>query len=92
MRHRERRCLCQAFEQDRRDHTRQEADIVLIRTNEIDLYPPNNAIGTAVAATDSRNVDTVITGGRVRKLRGKIIGLEWETFLRMVDESGSYLF
>jgi 5-methylthioadenosine/S-adenosylhomocysteine deaminase len=45
-----------------------------------------------VAAADSRNVDTVIIGGRVRKFRGKIIGLEWEKFRRMVDESRSYLF
>jgi 5-methylthioadenosine/S-adenosylhomocysteine deaminase len=69
-----------------------EADIVLIRTNEINLYPSNNAIGTVVSAADSRNVDTVIIGGRVRKFRGKIIGLEWEKFRRMVDDSRSYLF
>jgi len=69
-----------------------EADIVLIRTNEINLYPSNNAIGTIVAAADSRNVDTVIVGGRVRKFRGKIIGLDWERFRRMVDDSRGYLF
>jgi cytosine/adenosine deaminase-related metal-dependent hydrolase len=69
-----------------------EADIVLIRTNEINLYPSNNAIGTVVSAADSRNVDTVIIGGRVRKFRGNIIGLEWERFRRLVDDSRSYLF
>jgi 5-methylthioadenosine/S-adenosylhomocysteine deaminase len=69
-----------------------EADIVLIRTNEINLYPSNNAIGTVVAAADSRNVDTVIIGGRVRKFRGKIVGFEWERFRRMVDDSRAYLF
>jgi 5-methylthioadenosine/S-adenosylhomocysteine deaminase len=69
-----------------------EADIVLIRTNEINLYPSNNAIGTVVAAADSRNVDTVIIGGRLRKFRGRIIGLEWEKFRRMVDDSRAYLF
>jgi 5-methylthioadenosine/S-adenosylhomocysteine deaminase len=69
-----------------------EADIVLIRTNEINLYPSNNAIGTVVAAADSRNVDTVIIGGRVRKFRGKMLGLEWEKFRRMVDDSRAHLF
>jgi cytosine/adenosine deaminase-related metal-dependent hydrolase len=69
-----------------------EADIVLIRTNEINLYPSNNAIGTVVSAADSRNVDTVIIGGRVRKFRGKIVGFAWEGFRRMVDESRAYLF
>jgi 5-methylthioadenosine/S-adenosylhomocysteine deaminase len=69
-----------------------EADTVLIRTNEINLYPSNNAIGTVVAAADSRNVDTVIIGGRLRKFRGKVIGFEWEPFRRVVDESRAYLF
>jgi cytosine/adenosine deaminase-related metal-dependent hydrolase len=69
-----------------------EADIVLIRTNEINLYPSNNAIGTVVAAADSRNVDTVIIGGRLRKFRGRVIGLDWEKVRRMVDDSRAYLF
>jgi cytosine/adenosine deaminase-related metal-dependent hydrolase len=69
-----------------------EADIVLIRTNEINLYPSNNAIGTVVAAADSRNVDTVIIGGRLRKFRGRLLGLDWEPFRRRVDESLTYLF
>jgi len=69
-----------------------EADIVLIRTDEINLYPSNNAIGTVVAAADSRNVDTVIIGGRLRKFGGQIIGLEWENVRRMVDESRAWLF
>jgi 5-methylthioadenosine/S-adenosylhomocysteine deaminase len=69
-----------------------EADIVLIRTDEINLYPSNNAIGTVVAAADSRNVDTVIIGGQVRKFQGRIVGLAWERFRGMVDESRAYLF
>ena len=51
-----------------------EADIVIIRTDDINLYPSNHAIGTVVAAADTRNVDTVIIGGRVRKLRGRMVG------------------
>jgi cytosine/adenosine deaminase-related metal-dependent hydrolase len=37
-----------------------EADIVMIRTDDINLYPSNHAVGTVVLAADSRNVDTVI--------------------------------
>jgi 5-methylthioadenosine/S-adenosylhomocysteine deaminase len=69
-----------------------EADIVLIRTDTINLYPSNNAIGSVVAAADSRNVDTVIIAGRVAKLGGDIIGLDWARFRRLVDESRGYLF
>jgi 5-methylthioadenosine/S-adenosylhomocysteine deaminase len=69
-----------------------EADIVIIRTDDINLYPSNNAIGTVVAAADSRNVDTVIIGGTIRKLRGKLVGVNMAKFRQQVDESRSYLF
>lgn len=69
-----------------------EADIVLIRTNDINLYPSNHAIGSVVAAADSRNVDTVIIAGKVRKLRGQMVGVNMDKFRQMGDESRNYLF
>jgi cytosine/adenosine deaminase-related metal-dependent hydrolase len=69
-----------------------EADIVMIRTDDINLYPSNHAIGTVVLAADTRNIDTVIIGGRVRKLRGKMTGVNMEKFRQMADESRNYLF
>jgi 5-methylthioadenosine/S-adenosylhomocysteine deaminase len=69
-----------------------EADIVMIRTDAINLYPANNAIGTVVAAADRSNIDTVIIGGQIRKFRGQLVGLKMEKFKRLVDESRGYLF
>lgn len=69
-----------------------EADIVLIRTDDLNVFPSNHAIGTVVQAADSRNVDTVIVGGKVRKLRGRIVGVNMENFRQMADESRNYLF
>jgi cytosine/adenosine deaminase-related metal-dependent hydrolase len=69
-----------------------EADIVLIRSDDINLYPSNNALGTVVQAAERSNVDTVIIGGRVRKRGGQIIGLDMNRLKRMVDESRRYLF
>ncbi len=69
-----------------------EADIVMIRTDSVNLYPPNNAIGTVVAAADSSNVDTVIIGGVIRKLKGKLVGVNMAKFRQQVDESRGYLF
>jgi cytosine/adenosine deaminase-related metal-dependent hydrolase len=69
-----------------------EADIVMIRTDDINLYPSNNAIGTVVAAADIRNVDTVIIGGAIRKFRGKLTGVNMTKFRQQVDESRQYLF
>ncbi|HEV8394593.1 MAG TPA: amidohydrolase family protein [Vicinamibacterales bacterium] len=69
-----------------------EADVVMIRTDDINLYPSNHAIGTVVLAADTRNVDTVIIGGRIRKLRGRMPGVNMEKFREMADESRNYLF
>jgi 5-methylthioadenosine/S-adenosylhomocysteine deaminase len=69
-----------------------EADIVMIRTDDINLYPSNHAIGSVVLAADTRNVDTVIIGGRIRKLRGRMPGVNMDRFRQMADESRNYLF
>src|SRR5262249_179166 len=69
-----------------------EPDIVIIPSDELNLSPSNNALGTVVQAADRSNVDTVIIGGRIRKLRGKIVGLDLERLKRMVEESRRYLF
>ncbi len=69
-----------------------EADIVMIRTDEINLYPSNSAIGTVVAAADRSNIDTVIIGGVVRKHRGKMLGVNMAKFRKMADDSRHYLF
>src|SRR5438876_8342182 len=69
-----------------------EADIVMIRTDDINVYPSNHAIGTVVAAADVRNIDTVIIGGKIRKLRGKLAGVNMDRFRQMADESRAYPF
>jgi 5-methylthioadenosine/S-adenosylhomocysteine deaminase len=69
-----------------------EADIVMIRADEMNVYPLNNAVGTVVQAADVRNVDTVIIGGAIRKRRGALVGVNMPRFRQLVDESRSYLF
>lgn len=69
-----------------------EADIVMIRTDDVNLYPSNNAVGTVVAAADVKNVDTVIIGGVIRKAAGKLIGVNWPKLKQQIDESRNYLF
>lgn len=69
-----------------------EADILMIRADDINLYPSNNALGTVVQAADRSNVDTVIIGGRIRKQGGRIIGHDMEKLKRQVEESRRYLF
>src|SRR5580698_4540886 len=69
-----------------------EADLLVIRTDDINLYPSNNAIGTVVQAAERSNIDTVIVGGRVRKYRGRVVGLDMVSLKTMIDESRDHLF
>jgi 5-methylthioadenosine/S-adenosylhomocysteine deaminase len=69
-----------------------EADLLVIRADDINLYPSNNAIGTVVQAAERSNVDTVIIGGRIRKYAGKVVGLDMGRLKSMVAESRDHLF
>ena len=64
-----------------------EADLVLIRADEINNMPLNNAIATVVSGSDSRNIDTVIIGGKLKKFRGKLLGVDMEKIRRLVHQS-----
>jgi hypothetical protein len=39
-----------------------------------------------------RQIDTVIIGGKVRKRRGRMTGVNLEKFRQLADESRQYLF
>ncbi|WP_231941443.1 amidohydrolase family protein [Burkholderia sp. PAMC 28687] len=69
-----------------------KADIVLIRADDLNLYPSNNAIGTIVHAAERSNVDTVIVGGRVRKSGGKLLGLDFPALKQATEASRAHLF
>jgi 5-methylthioadenosine/S-adenosylhomocysteine deaminase len=45
-----------------------------------------------VQAADRSNVDTVIIGGRVRKYRGKVVGLDMKRLKEMIDGTRRHLF
>jgi 5-methylthioadenosine/S-adenosylhomocysteine deaminase len=68
-----------------------QADIVAIRAEEINNLPLNNAIGTIVQGTDTRNVDTVFIGGKLRKWRGELVGADIARVRRLAYESRDYL-
>ena len=68
-----------------------EADIVLIRGNDITNGPLNNAIGTIVIGATPDSVDTVIIAGKVRKSKGKLVGVDEAAVMRALRASRDYL-
>ncbi|MGY2440187.1 amidohydrolase family protein [Pseudomonas sp. SDO52101_S400] len=69
-----------------------QADLILINTQDINLYPSGNAFGTVVHAAERSNIDTVIIGGRVVKQGGKVLGVNNEQLRAAIDESRKHLF
>lgn len=69
-----------------------QADLLLIRTGDLNVYPVNNAIGTVVHAAERSNIDTVIIGGRVRKRGGVVLGVDQAKLRAAIDESCGHLF
>jgi 5-methylthioadenosine/S-adenosylhomocysteine deaminase len=68
-----------------------QADIIMLRTNGVAVFPVSNAIGTIVQAVERSDVDTVMVAGRLRKRSGKLIGVDIEKLSAEVIASRDYL-
>jgi len=64
-----------------------QADIVLFRTDRINVTPLNDPITAVVAGMDTGNVDTVIIAGRVMKRGGVLLHVDWPAVMRMADDA-----
>jgi cytosine/adenosine deaminase-related metal-dependent hydrolase len=67
------------------------ADLVCIRAEDINNMPVNNAVGTIVLATESRNIDMVFVAGRPRKWQGRLVGQDIDALRTMVRDSRDYI-
>jgi len=68
-----------------------QADIIMVRTNGIAVFPVTNAIGTIVQAVERSDVDTVMVAGQVRKLAGMLLNVDLPKLAADVDASRDYL-
>jgi cytosine/adenosine deaminase-related metal-dependent hydrolase len=68
-----------------------EADIILLRMDQINVMPVNNAYGAVVLGMDTSNVDTVFIGGVLKKSQGKLVGVDLSRVSRLVHGSRDYL-
>ncbi|MET4084193.1 5-methylthioadenosine/S-adenosylhomocysteine deaminase [Pedobacter sp. UYP30] len=68
------------------------ADLILIKTDSLNLFPSNSAIGTVVHAADRSNVDLVMIAGKILKSDGKLVGFDISKIQKEITESLAYLF
>jgi 5-methylthioadenosine/S-adenosylhomocysteine deaminase len=64
-----------------------EADIILLRTDLLNVMPMNNAVGAVVTSMGPQNVDTVLIAGKVMKRNGQLVGVDWDRIARLGKEA-----
>jgi cytosine/adenosine deaminase-related metal-dependent hydrolase len=60
-----------------------EADIVLLRTDRLNVMPMNNAVGAVVTSMTAANVDTVLIAGKVMKRNGHLVGVDMNRIAKL---------
>jgi 5-methylthioadenosine/S-adenosylhomocysteine deaminase len=64
-----------------------DADIILLRTDRLNVMPMNNAVGAVVTSMGPQNVDTVLIAGKVMKRNGQLVGVDFARLVRLGDEA-----
>ncbi|WP_310431363.1 amidohydrolase family protein [Streptomyces sp. 3330] len=68
-----------------------QADLLVIRAEDINNMPLNNAVGTVVLGSDTRNIDTVFVAGQVRKWNGRLVDVDVDALRGEVAASRDYI-
>jgi len=69
-----------------------DADIILLRTDRLNVMPMNNAVGAVVTSMGPQNVDTVLIAGKVMKRNGQLVGVDFGRLVRLGDEARDRLY
>jgi cytosine/adenosine deaminase-related metal-dependent hydrolase/ribose/xylose/arabinose/galactoside ABC-type transport system permease subunit len=68
-----------------------QADVIMLRTDRINVTPLNDPATAVVAGMDTGNVDTVLIAGRVMKRHGQLLHVDWPAVKRMAAESRDHV-
>ncbi len=68
-----------------------QADLIMLRTDRINVTPLNDPTTAVVTGMDTGNVDTVLIAGRVMKRHGRLLHVDWPAVRRMAAESRDYV-
>jgi 5-methylthioadenosine/S-adenosylhomocysteine deaminase len=69
-----------------------QADIVMLRTDRLNVMPMNNAVGAVVTSMGPHNVDTVLIAGKVMKRNGQLTGVDFGRIKRVGEEARDRLY
>jgi 5-methylthioadenosine/S-adenosylhomocysteine deaminase len=69
-----------------------QADIILIRADDLSMFPHNNPYGQIVYNAHAGMVDTILVAGKVVKDKGKLLNADIARIKRLATETNEYLF
>ncbi len=64
-----------------------EADILMLRADRIDIWPLNNAPSVVANLMNPGHVENVFIGGKPKKWRGNLVGVDVPRVLRLAQEA-----
>jgi 5-methylthioadenosine/S-adenosylhomocysteine deaminase len=68
-----------------------QADIIMLRTDRINVTPLGDPATAVVTSMDTGNVDTVLVGGQVMKQGGQLLHVDWPAVRRRATESRDFV-
>ena len=68
-----------------------QADVIMLRTDRINVTPLNDPATAVVAGMDTSNVDTVLVAGRVMKRHGELLHVDWPAVKRLAAGSRDHV-
>ena len=68
-----------------------KADIIMLRTDRMNVTPLGDPATAVVTSMDTGNVDTVLIGGRVMKRGGRLLHVDWPAVHRRAAESRDFV-
>jgi cytosine/adenosine deaminase-related metal-dependent hydrolase len=64
-----------------------EADVIMLATNRMNVFPLNNVPGTVVTLMDTSNVENVFIAGKIMKWQGKLVGVDVDRLGRQIEQA-----
>jgi 5-methylthioadenosine/S-adenosylhomocysteine deaminase len=68
-----------------------EADLIMLRTDHVNIFPVNDPIGAVVWGMDTSNVDSVFVAGRALKRNGQLLGVDLNHVRNLTYASRDYV-
>jgi cytosine/adenosine deaminase-related metal-dependent hydrolase len=68
-----------------------EADVIMLRTDAVNVMPVNDPIGAVVWGMDTSNVDSVWVGGKAKKRGGRLLDVDLNRVRQLAIESRDYV-